>query len=108
MDTVAFFSMRTIDDLKRQWKEYDVSLSQWQDKLTSRINELEENVFQANSIKLTWQKTEKEARKQNVLKESLERIRSIIDRTKKLKKILKTDRIRFFYIKLRSPTIISG
>jgi len=88
-DSEEFFTMRNIDDLNRQWKEYNEILSKWQNTLTNRIHELEENVFDASSIKLSWQKTEKEARKQNVLKETQDRVKDIIDRTKKIEKDLK-------------------
>jgi small-conductance mechanosensitive channel len=88
-NTESELSLRSLQDLKRQWEGYQSSLLKWQNFLSKRVTELVDNAFEARGIKLTWQKTKTEAVAQQAPPESIERIQEIVDKAAAIEQALK-------------------
>ncbi len=56
-----YFSLRTIDDASREWKNYNEEISQWKEKVNARIKTLETDLFETEVLEKTWELTIKKA-----------------------------------------------
>lgn len=82
-------SMRSLDDITRQWSEYDKTLFSWQTIVTSRLQELETMLFNLDIIDNTWKLTKEEAQKQQAPPTSIKRISEVIANVASAKKEVK-------------------
>jgi len=66
------FTIRGLEDYKREWLGYDKELDKWQTLLANRISEVDLNLFKLNVDIITWQLTSKKSREEGLPKELLD------------------------------------
>lgn len=71
------FTIREIDDYKREWLRYDNELGKWQTLLADRISEIDKNLFSLKVTINTWQLTSKKSREDKLPKELIEKLEQV-------------------------------
>jgi len=78
------FTVRGIDDYRREWLGYDEKLDKWQTLLANRISEIDKNLFSLKVSINTWQLTSKKSREEELPKELLAKLGEVTKNEKEI------------------------
>ena len=89
-------SIRKIDEILREWKNYSNILTAFKDNVNARIKVLEKDDYEIEVLVQTWDQTLKSAREGGLPANVLTNVTEFINRAKKLKKEVKSGKTEAF------------
>ena len=89
-------SIRKIDETLKEWKTYSNILAAFKDNVNARIKVLEQDDYEIEVLVQTWDQTLKSAREGGLPANVLTNVTEFINRAKKLKKEVKSEKTEAF------------